>query len=168
MVTVSILGGAIVSATGLFLGVSAAWEKSAAVRRIFEAKGVEAALRREICGRLSPLPAAVSRVRAEFPSCAFLAKFERLGAERGYENAPDCWREALSSGNLRGEALEALYALAPVIGRYDQQEQKDAFDELTERLEGIYRAAHEQNRAMGRVYVTLGICGGAALAILLG
>ena len=166
--TAGLLGGMIVSAAGLFVGVSAALEKSAAAKKISEALGVVCALKREICGRLSPLPVAVERVRGEFRGCVFLTEFERLCAARGYETAPDCWREVVRSGGFGGEVEAALGEISAVIGRYDSREQQEAFEAAAERLEALYCEAREYSRAMGRVYVTLGACGGVAIAILLG
>ena len=83
---------------------------------------------------------------------AFPVLWEKLIGER--EGWPPACRETLGS-------------LGQTLGRCDSPEQRQAIRQVRERLEALRRTAEEERRSRGRLFQTVGLTGGAFLAVLL-
>jgi len=162
-----IIGCIAVAAGGLLLGAFAARETAFKAAQIREAASVIASLKREICGRYSPLAQAVDTALAENPESELMKVFAGEIEKYGCEHAGECLRTAAEASGLCREAVIAVRDAAAVIGRFDAAEQCAVFEAAEARLRDIYAVQSESSRAQGKMYKTLGICGGAVLAIML-
>ena len=128
-------------------------------------------IRRDMDYRLAPLPELLKmaaehtagRVKVLFELCARGA--EHLNGRTFY----NVWNQAIEASQLRLEPpdLAILGQLGCVLGRYDEENQRQALDAAQMRLEEQLRIAKEQSRKLGRVYSVLGLTAGAFLWILL-
>lgn len=124
----------------------------------------------ELQYRMYPLPQ-LCRMTAEECSGVLKNVFSSLANQLEDQISPDvryCMRSVLSEQpNIPGQALECLYLLGDSLGRFDLQGQLKGLDtvrqECRQRLTKLNAGADVRLRS----YQMLGICGGAALIILL-
>lgn len=81
---------------------------------------------------------------------------------------PELFRQALSREDwgLARQDIGVLLALAPALGRYDSQTQVQVLEQRRRQLEQSMERAREEQAVQGRIWRTAGLCGGAALALL--
>lgn len=124
----------------------------------------------ELQYRLTPLPDLCRQAGAEISGCAGKV-LRNLAAELECQVRPDvesCMIAALcSSGEIPKRVKEAFLIMGSSLGRFDMEGQLKGLESVRSHcrreLEGL--SAGRDNRL--RSYQTLGICAGAALAILL-
>jgi len=123
----------------------------------------------ELQYRLTPLPELCRQVAKEFPG--MLGKvFTELALEMESQISPDvetCMSVSLEKAHrISGLAREQLLLLGKSIGRFDMEGQIKGFEAVRQdcrrRLDIL---SHDRDIRL-RSYQTLGLCAGAALAIL--
>ena len=124
------------------------------------------ALKREICTRLAPLQEAVAEA-CQGTDSRLLSRFSAELSRRGSAAGSECWRLAVNSAGLSEKAIQMLNSLAPIIGRYEGEEQRQAFDRTAEQLTHLVAEQREKSRMYGKIYLACGICGSTIAAILL-
>lgn len=123
----------------------------------------------ELQYRLTPLPE-LCRQAAGQVTGPLVSFFQKLGEELDYQVSPDvdsCMGTALAQcGALPEQTRESLTQLGKTLGRFDLSGQIQGLEavraECRRKLEAL--SHHRENRL--RSYQTLGLCAGAALAIL--
>lgn len=76
-----------------------------------------------------------------------------------------CWLEAC--GDAPPEIRGILEELSPILGRYSAEEQSAAIERAEKRIAEHRDRAEEKRRRSGRMYITFGVCGGIAAAVML-
>jgi stage III sporulation protein AB len=109
-------------------------------------------------------------------SVASTQQFERLGYPakcrelmRAGLSFPESWRQALREvpGRLGPQETQALLALADILGCADLDSQLSALDYTAKLLESRLGAAREYEQKYAKLYRTLGVLGGVAIAIII-
>jgi len=123
----------------------------------------------ELQYRLTPLPELCRQAGREKPGCvgSVLTELAAQLDSRLHPDVEDCMRVALKSvGNVPEKTKEAFENLGCSIGRFDMEGQMKGLEAVRSfcRREAEKLALGKDNRI--RSYQTLGICAGAALAIL--
>lgn len=158
-----VLGAALVMLGAASLGIRAYLSLGAEVRSLAGFLSMLALLRREI-ERCATLEAALNAARSVEPSRAFVERVLRSIVERGGAEVGECWLNAAST--LPPPLRDVLVELAPVLGRYSAAEQASAIESAERRLEILREQAELRRRSSGKTYITFGVCGGVAAAIL--
>lgn len=89
------------------------------------------------------------------------------GLEAGARPAEELWDAALGRHGCPAAARQIWHDLALTFGRYDPARQADAIDAALAQMQLLARQAASARAERGRQCRVFGICGGAALAILL-
>lgn len=143
--------------------------------------GERAELLRALQGALSFLEEEMS-----FRFTPLLKLFERLSSRRGEvgvffgavfaamerrEPAPlrEGWSKAVREKLplLREAERQTLEELGEILGQYDAQTQAKALHLAGERLAAAYLEAQEERQRLGKVYLALGVAGGAVTVLAL-
>ena len=123
----------------------------------------------ELQFRLTPLPALCRQAGRECRGAVGKVLTD-LAAELENQIAPDadsCMYAALSrSDNLPRETKQALRLLGTSLGRFDLQGQLRGLEQVRGHCRRILESLSRNREQRLRSYQTLGICAGAALAIL--
>ena len=126
-------------------------------------------LQSELRYRLSPLPDLCYLV-SNSVSGGVGKLFRRLYEELEKQIAPDagcCMNAALSDSNLSAITARLLKDLGRTLGRFDLDGQVQGIESVrNETLTAMEKLVKDQDARL-RSYQTLGLCAGAALAILL-
>lgn len=165
------LGAALVMAGCVWVSLGAVCRLDGRVKDLEElAAGLET-LKRELCWRLTPLPAAMQeaaegthgRAAALFDWCA------RETCRLDGRTFQQIWQDGLECCPLvlNEEDRAALERLGPVLGRYDADGQRQAIDGAVGSLNHRKAQAAEDRKRLGRVYGVLGMTAGLFLVILL-
>ena len=124
----------------------------------------------ELQYRLTPLPD-LMRQSAMESNGVLKTVFGILANELEDQISPNvshCMRSALDqSGEIPSVTKQCLSALGQTLGRFDLQGQLTGLDAVRHLCRGKLEALEQDKKARLRCYQTLGICAGAALAILL-
>lgn len=85
------------------------------------------------------------------------------------DSFPVAWRTAVaqSPGALKGEEVRILASLADVLGTTDLDSQLSALDYTGEQLRRCHAAAGQKRDKCQKLYGTLGVLAGLAVAIIL-
>ena len=168
---IKLLGAALLMAGCGAVGLAAVGRLDGRVRDLRELTAGLETLRRELGGRLTPLPGALNaaadgthgRAAGFFAFCANHA--EHLDGAAFHE----IWRDGLEQCRLQltGEDRVLLEQLGPVLGRYDADSQLQAIEGVLAGLGRRQVLAEEERQRMGRVYGVLGMTAGVFLVILL-
>lgn len=129
-----------------------------------------ALLESEIGQRQTPLLQAFDLCAKQIPGEAgrfFAALCLRMEQDQTGQ-LPELFRQALSREDwgLARQDIGVLLALAPALGRYDSQTQVQVLEQRRRQLEQSMERAREEQAVQGRIWRTAGLCGGAALALL--
>ena len=128
-------------------------------------------LDRELAFALLPVDVLLCQLRegARGPAYHFFASCEEKFSQRGEERLEEIWISQLSEGSLplHEEDQSLLQEIGAVLGRYDGDSQRLAFQRIHGRLEDTILQAKEEAERMGKVYRTLGVTIGIFCIILL-
>lgn len=120
--------------------------------------------------RLPPLPELCMKTSKQCVGNVS-AVFHNLGKELEAQIAPDvscCMAAALQKGNHMPELCRAfLLSLGKTLGQFDLQGQQKGLSKLHKNCEQALQRLENNGKERLRSYQTLGLCAGAALAILL-
>ncbi len=120
--------------------------------------------------RLTPLPE-LSRLAAKGAGGRVAGVLHRFSRELDGNSMPEadrCMCTALRAESmLSGAVSEALRKLGTVLGRFDLEGQLSGIESVCELCRGKLQALTENQDNRLRSYQTLGLCAGAALAIVL-
>ena len=158
-----ILGAALVMLGSASLGVRAYLSLGAQTRSLAGFISMLAQLRREI-ERCATLEAALTAARAVEPSRSFVESVLRGIERRGGAEVGECWLDA--SAELSAPLGGVISELAPILGRYSAAEQGSAIAAAERKLTVLLEQTEQRRRGSGKTYVTFGVCGGIAAAIL--
>jgi len=124
----------------------------------------------ELQYRLTPLPE-LSRMAAGQTNGMLQVVFMNLYRELSWQKLPDagsCMSAAIRrSGELPASVRRLLVQLGHTLGRFDLQGQLEGIEAVQKRCEESLRNIGRNKDERLRSYRTLGVCAGAALAILL-
>ena len=164
------VGVVLVFGGGLWLGLDRAGSRSDRVRTL---RGLTAGLEqmeRELRDASPPMPALLAAAEDSAGPASSCFAACRKGLSR-LEERPFArqWEEAFrfSGLPLNGEELDQLAALGRVLGRYDQESQRQALARTAELLRRDQAEAREEQRRLGRLDCVLGGAAGLLAAILL-
>lgn len=130
------------------------------------------AMKSEMSCRLTPLAELFGALGA-CPQPDVGAFFTAAGRE--LTTPPGCslpvsFKRALNAApelKIGQQGVQALYALAVNLGKFDLQAQLTAIDACAGRISAALKTLQEQKRARCRSYETIAICAGLALAVVL-
>ena len=124
----------------------------------------------ELQYRLTPLPE-LCRITGKRTNGSLGVVFLNLARELDWQAEPEvanCMAEAIrKSASLSGEIKKHLFQLGGILGRYDLTGQLKELQAVRTECEGALRILSKDKDVRMRSYQTLGLCAGAALAILL-
>jgi len=127
-------------------------------------------IERELQYRLTPLPE-LCRMAAKESSGMISTVFINLFRELNWRKQPDagsCMYAALQrSGELPPKVRRLLVQLGHTLGRFDLTGQLQGIQSVQQRCEDTLGNIRKHRDERLRSYQTLGICAGAALAIIL-
>lgn len=168
---VKLLGAALVTGAGLWLGLGSVRELDRQVESLAALLAALGMLESELAFRLASTPEllAVLAERAPHPASDFFALCARGMDGLGERPFGEIWNGALEESplSLEREEGELMEALGGVLGRYGGGEQRQAVAETRRQLTLRLEEARERRRREGRTRCVLGLTGGAFLAILL-
>jgi len=161
----------IIGATAM-LGLSSVWRMSARVRVLTGLMAALEAMKSEICDRMTPLPELIEQLtrEADPPLDRFFHRVAQEMAAIGMRSFYLIWKAAVESSEelaLTAGERQTLIDLGRSLGRYDTEEQRDAFAYALRRLEGHLRRTEEARREQGRVHTVLGIAAGVFVVMIL-
>jgi len=168
----SVVGAILIIGATAALGFSSVWRMGARVRVL---NGLIAALetmKSEICDRMTPIPELMNQlIRESDPPLDRL--FHRVAGGLttiGIRSFYFIWKSAVEESEeltLTKEERQTLIDLGRSLGRYDAEEQRDAFRYTLRRLESHLRKAEQERREQGRVHAVLGIAAGVFVVMIL-
>jgi len=129
-------------------------------------------MKNEICGRMTPLPELMEQLmrEADPPVDRLFCRVTQGLANIGQQSFYSIWKTAIEQSaelELTAPERQTLIDLGRSLGRYDTEEQRDAFAYTLRRLEGYQRHAEVERRGQGRVHAVLGVVVGVFVVILL-
>lgn len=142
-------------------------------RRVNTLRSISNALEiieRELEFRLPPTEElfVVAELRSEQPVSGFFRVCIE-GLKQGHEPIAEIWRRAVLEKleELKKNEKECLFTLGTVLGRYDEEGQRQAIKKTREELAQALSSARNERHSQGKVYSVLGATAGALLVILL-
>ena len=153
-----------VSSVGFTMSASIKKEKSL----LMQMQRALQILRNEIAFCGTPLPQTFALMAA---SCS--GNLERVFSDtaklmdRHRWMSPAAAMEQTLSGRQETALSDVLRELAAGLGNYDLQAQITSIRMADERIAALLQQTEQEVRAKGKIYETLGICGGLSVAILL-
>lgn len=166
----SIVGAVMVLAGAVGLawrGVARLGERAELLRGL---QGALAYLEEEISFRFTPLPRLFEHLSGKRGRAGtfFGAVFAAMEDEK-HPTMRESWSKAVERELplLREEERQTLEELGEVLGQYDAETQAKALHVAGERLAAAYLAAREDRQRLGKVYLALGVAGGAVTVLAL-
>ena len=105
----------------------------------------------------------------DFSSFLFLGRCSDL-MKKNYV-FPEAWKKAITdkrnSLSLKNEELRFLIAFSEIIGTASVQRQLESLDGLKEEIDRVIIDAEKEKQKKGKLYRSLGLFGGAAVAIII-
>lgn len=154
------------AAAGLMAGMAKAGEGRKLLRLLGEADSALAIMEAEIEQRCRPLPDIFGELAVCGPE-GLRGFFALLKLEDGECPLEEVWDAAVHRLFHDGESLRLLCSLGGILGRFDARQQAGELRRvrlgLSARAEGLRREMEQR----GKNYPALGLCAGAAMAILL-
>ena len=166
------LGAVLIIGATASIGLTGLWRLAARVRILGALIAAVESMKNEICDRMTPLPELLEQLsqEAEPPIDRLfsraLRQMEQIGARSFYL----IWKEAVEESReleLTKEEQGSLIDLGRTLGRYDTEEQREAFCYSLKRLEEYRRRAKEERRTSGKVYAVLGFAVGVFVVVIL-
>lgn len=102
----------------------------------------------------------------EFGRLPFLEGWANSTREDFHSRWQDGVEWALQQGTLHEEDAALLMAFGEGCGRSDMQGQKAHFDMFVQRIRTSWEASRREADKRARLYISLGLLGGSALALL--
>ena len=166
-----LIGAALLTGGGLWMGLQAAGELSRRVRALESWANALAFLEGELSFRLPDLPQLLEELSRRAPGPAgeaILSAFRGL-FRLGEVSFEEIWSQALAqeTGALTADDLEVLSRLGGVLGRCGWEEQRAAVERTRLMLERREVQLREDMGRKGRAYGALGLSLGAFATILL-
>ena len=168
----SALGAVLIIGATAALGFSSMWRMGARVKILTGLITALETMKSEVCDRLTPIPELLEQLarEADAPVDRFFQRVAEQMGTIGLRSFYLIWKTAVeNSGDL--ELLEAekqtLIDLGRSLGRYDTEQQREAFSYAHRRLETYLRRAEEDRAKGGRVHAVLGIAVGVFVVIIL-
>lgn len=122
----------------------------------------------ELQYRLTPLPE-LCRLAASASRGVLMHVFDRLAAELESQIAPDaekCMTAALSGANVPSLTCKVMGLLGRSLGRFDAEGQLKGIQAVRAESQRLLDTYTKNQDTRLRSYQTLGLCAGAAMAIL--
>ena len=166
---VKVIGSVLVILSCGACGFTAAAEFRSEIRLLRELREIIAHMSWELNYRLTPLPQLCRNCAKG--RCRPLAQlFEHLGQMLDDQLAPDaesCMTVALGPAVLPAAPTECLRELGRCLGKYDISGQLEGLESVREHCDKYLTQLESDKNGRVRTYQTLGLCAGAALALLL-
>jgi stage III sporulation protein AB len=128
-------------------------------------------LERELAFALLPVDILLEQMRVGARGAAhqFFISCEERFSQRGEERLEEIWSHNLQMLPLplREEDRVLLQEIGSILGRYDGDSQRLAFQRIHGRLEESIQGAKAEAERMGKVYPTLGVAFGFFFMIML-
>lgn len=162
------IGAVLVIAGCGTVGVSMAWAHKREERLLRNLKGAIDFMAWELQYRLTPLPELCRLVGAEQKNPVGQT-FLRLSRELESQILPDvsyCMNNTLLEGDLPKRLTEGFRLLGQNLGRFDLQGQLNGMEIVRNYCDRELESLGKNREERLRSYQTLGLCAGAALAIL--
>lgn len=150
------------------VGLSMVWAHKREERLLRNLKGALDFMACELQYRLTPLPELCHLVGKEQKNPVG-ETFVRLSQELEYQTMPDvarCMDNSLKDSELPKRLLEGFRLLGQNLGRFDLQGQLKGMELVRNYCDQELEAMGKNQEERLRSYQTLGLCAGAALAIL--
>ena len=168
----SIVGAILIIGATAMLGLSSVWRMSARVRVLTGLIAALETMKSEICDRMTPLPELIEQLtrEADPPLDRFFCRVAQEMTAIGQRSFYFIWKTAVEGSEelaLTKEERQTLIDLGRSLGRYDTEEQRDAFAYALRRLESHLRRAEEARREQGRIHAVLGIAVGVFVVMVL-
>lgn len=133
-------------------------------------QGALAYLEEEVSFRFTALPKLFEHLSSRRGAVGtFFEAVSRAMGSAEPKTLRDSWLEAVR-GNLpllREDERQTLEELGEVLGQYDAQTQAQALHLAGERLAAAYLKADGERQRLGKVYLALGVAGGAVTVLAL-
>ena len=168
----SFIGAILIIGATAAVGLSSVWRMRTRVRVISGLIAAVETMKSEVCDRMTPIPELMEQLTREAVAPVDRL-FHRVAAEMahiGVRSFYHLWKGAVEASReleLSEQEQQTLIDLGRSLGRYDTEEQRDAFAYTLRRLEGYLRKAEEERRGQGRVHAVLGIAAGVFVVIIL-
>ena len=162
------IGAVLVIAGCGTVGFSMAWAHKREERLLRNLKGAMDFMAWELQYRLTPLPELCRMVSAEQKNPVGQT-FLRLSRELERQILPDvsyCMNNTLLEGDLPKRLTEGFRLLGQNLGRFDLQGQLNGMEIVRNYCDRELESLGKNREERLRSYQTLGLCAGAALAIL--
>jgi len=166
------IGAVLVIGATATVGITSLWRMGTRVRVLSALIVALEVMKSEVCDRMTPIPELIDQLAEEAPAPVNLL-FRRLQAEMGEIGIRSfyfLWKNAILASPdlaLREAEQETLIALGQSLGRYDANQQRDAFVYAQRRLERYLSKAELERSQQGKVHAALSIAVGVFMVIIL-
>lgn len=167
---IRLLGSLCLAGGGAFWGFSTAAQLSRKIRALEEITQGLHLLEQELEWSAPELHLLIRRLREESRGASreLFSAFESLVEQDHPPTIRSCWERAVDTlQELPREARWYLTGVGEVLGRFEAREQRALIRKTREQLELLARQLRETYRIQGKLLRTIGLSGGAFLAILL-
>lgn len=166
-----LLGAALLTAGGAWLGLGAAGELSGRARALDAWGDALELMENELAFRLPAMPELMERLShsARPPAREVFTALQTGLTRLGESSFEELWRGALDAhpGGLAGEELDTLKALGAVLGRYSWADQCRGLESARRVLAERAAQTREELGRKGKAYTATGVALGAFVTILL-
>ncbi|SHI08327.1 Stage III sporulation protein AB (spore_III_AB) [Sporobacter termitidis DSM 10068] len=169
---IRLIGAVLITAGTAAFGIMGVFRLRNRVRSLSAVISALAAMKSEICDRLTPMPELLRQMSGEatYPaSLLFKNASERISG-LGSKPFSAIWRQAvLNTPELLltpGEEL-VLTELGMVLGRYDIGEQRSAIAYAERRMDEFLRRAEADREKNSKVHAFLGVAAGIFVVVIL-
>ena len=155
------------------VGLSSVWRMGARIRVLSGLIAAVETMKSEICDRMTPIPELLEQLarEADAPVDQLFHRAIREMGDIGIQSFYFIWKAAVEGASpaleLTKEERQALIDLGRTLGRYDTEQQRDAFVYTLRRLESHLRRAEEERAKRGRVHAVMGVAVGVFVVIIL-
>ncbi len=164
------LGAALIMAACSGCGFSIAAGKRKEEKLLYQLLHILQFMEAELRYRLTPLPDLCRMAAGEVKGTLHVV-FLNLTRELNWQKLPDagsCMSEAIQrTGEIPGRVRRLLVQLGHTLGRFDLEGQLEGIQAVRRRCEDALESIRKNRDERLRSYQTLGICAGAALAVIL-
>lgn len=165
-----LIGAVMILAACTGCGFSAAAGKRREEKLLYQLLHILQFMESELRYRMTPLPELCRMAAGEVPG-TLRTVFLNLYRELSWQKLPDaasCMAAAIQrTGEMPGRIRRLLAQFGQTLGRFDLEGQLQGIRALQRRCEDALESIRQNRDERLRSYRTLGVCCGAALAILL-